>query len=109
MTQVGRPVAVRVRAHVSGLVQGVGFRPFVWREATSRGLSGWVGNDAAGVVLEAEGAAPAVAALLDALHQPPPLARVDEVRSEPLLPAGDVGFQVRLQQHRRCAPRSRLT
>jgi hydrogenase maturation protein HypF len=96
MTQVEPPVAVRVRAHVSGLVQGVGFRPFVWREATSRGLSGWVGNDAAGVVLEAEGAADSVAALLDALRQPPPLARVDEVRSEPLSPAGDTGFLVRL-------------
>jgi hydrogenase maturation protein HypF len=95
MTQVGEPVAVRVRASVSGLVQGVGFRPFVWREATSRGLSGWVGNDAAGVVLEVEGAPTAVASLLDALHRPPPLARVDEVRSEALSPAGDVGFQVR--------------
>jgi hydrogenase maturation protein HypF len=95
MTQVERPLAVRVRAHVSGLVQGVGFRPFVWREATNRGLSGWVGNDAAGVVLEVEGAAEAVSSLLEALRRPPPLARVDEVRSEPLPPAGGVGFQVR--------------
>jgi len=89
------PSLIRVRAHVSGLVQGVGFRPFVWREATSRGLSGWVGNDAAGVVLEAEGAAEVVASLLSALSRPPPLARVDEVRSEALLPAGGVGFRVR--------------
>jgi hydrogenase maturation protein HypF len=95
MTQVDEHMAVRVRAHVSGLVQGVGFRPFVWREATTRGLSGWVGNDAVGVVLEAEGAAEAVASLLDAMRRPPPLARVDEVRSEPLAPAGGVGFQVR--------------
>jgi hydrogenase maturation protein HypF len=95
MTQLDEHVAVRVRAHVSGLVQGVGFRPFVWREATTRGLSGWVGNDAVGVVLEAEGAAEAVASLLDAMRRPPPLARVDEVRSEPLAPAGGVGFQVR--------------
>jgi hydrogenase maturation protein HypF len=95
MTQVERPLAVRVRAHVSGLVQGVGFRPFVWREATNRGLSGWVGNDAAGVVLEVEGAAEAVSSLLEALRRPPPLARVDEVRSEALPPDGDVGFQVR--------------
>jgi len=58
------PDKVRTRVHVTGLVQGVGFRPFVWREATERGLSGWVGNDAAGVVLEAEGSAGAVAALL---------------------------------------------
>ncbi len=95
MSQPPQPGAVRVRAHVAGLVQGVGFRPFVWREATSRGLGGWVGNDAAGVVLEVEGDAEAVAGLLAALTRPPPLARVDEVRSEPQAPHGDVGFQVR--------------
>jgi hydrogenase maturation protein HypF len=95
MTERSEPVPVRTRVHVSGLVQGVGFRPFVWREATDRGLSGWVGNDAAGVVLEAEGAADAVASLVDALRRPPPMARVDEVRSESLPPAGGVGFRVR--------------
>ncbi len=89
------PGRVRTRAHVSGQVQGVGFRPFVWREATTLGLSGWVGNDAAGVVLEAEGAPAAVAALLDALTCPPPLARVVEVRSEFVPPVGDAGFAVR--------------
>jgi len=51
MTAAHAPGTVRTRAHVSGLVQGVGFRPFVWREATSRGLSGWVSNDPAGVAL----------------------------------------------------------
>ena len=90
-----QPDRVRARARVVGLVQGVGFRPFVWREATARGLSGWVGNDAAGVVLEAEGAADAVDALLDALTRPPPLARVVEIRSELLPPVLDVGFAVR--------------
>jgi len=81
--------------HVAGQVQGVGFRPFVWRAATDLGLTGWVVNDAAGVVLEAEGADGAVAALLDALHHPPPLARVDEVRSVRLAPLGGTGFTVR--------------
>ncbi|MGI8535576.1 MAG: carbamoyltransferase HypF [Mycobacteriales bacterium] len=89
------PTTLRIRAHVSGLVQGVGFRPFVWREASTRGLSGWVGNDAAGVVLEAEGDADEVHSLLQALHSPPPLARVDEVRSEWLAPTGAGGFEVR--------------
>jgi hydrogenase maturation protein HypF len=91
----GAAARVRTRAHVSGLVQGVGFRPFVWREATARGLSGWVGNDAAGVVLEVEGSAEAVGALLEALTRPPPLARVDDVRREPLPATGDLRFEVR--------------
>lgn len=95
MAQPGAADVVRSRTHVSGLVQGVGFRPFVWREATTRGLSGWVGNDAAGVVLEVEGAAGAVASLLAALTRPPPLARVDEVRSDPLPPCGGDRFEVR--------------
>ena len=88
-----RPVGVR--AHVTGIVQGVGFRPFVWREATARGVSGWVGNDASGVVLEAEGDPEAVASLLHALRTPPPLARVDAVRSHVLALQGHVGFAVR--------------
>lgn len=87
---------VGLRVHVSGLVQGVGFRPFVWREATHRGLRGWVGNDAAGVVLEVEGAAERVTALLAALRTPPPLARVDDVRTERQDPVGFVGFEVRV-------------
>lgn len=86
---------VRIRVHVSGTVQGVGFRPFVWHEATARGLSGWVGNDAAGVVVEVEGAEQQVASLLQALSSPPPLARVDDVRWAPVAPTGAVGFEVR--------------
>ena len=95
MDQTSGPDDVRVRAHVSGLVQGVGFRPFVWREAVARQLSGWVGNDADGVVMEVEGAPASVASLLAALTRPPPLARVDEVLSEPLQPCGDTGFDIR--------------
>ncbi len=87
--------AARLRVQVSGLVQGVGFRPFVWREATTRGLSGWVGNDSTGVVLEVEGPVEAVGHLLDALNRPPPLARVDSVTSEPIRPDGRAGFMIR--------------
>ena len=86
---------VRLRVRVAGLVQGVGFRPFVWRAATSLGLSGWVSNDAAGVVCEIEGAARDVDALLTALTFPPPLARVDEVTSEVVPTLGGSGFEVR--------------
>jgi hydrogenase maturation protein HypF len=46
----------RLRIRVRGLVQGVGFRPFVYRLATERGLRGWVRNDEHGVLLEVAGA-----------------------------------------------------
>ena len=85
---------VRIRVRVSGLVQGVGFRPFVWREATDRALAGWVGNDAAGVVLEVEGPGDTVTALVQALTRPPPLARVDDIDSEVLHPTGQIGFEI---------------
>ena len=86
---------IRARVWVSGRVQGVGFRPFVWRAATSRGLSGWVGNDALGVVLEVEGRGSAVAALLAELHSPPPLALVDQIRSESMDTLGGGTFEIR--------------
>jgi hydrogenase maturation protein HypF len=85
----------RLRIRVRGQVQGVGFRPFVWREATRRGLAGWVGNDAAGVVMEVEGPAQQLDSLIAALHEPPPLARVDDVVCVPLPPSGGAGFEVR--------------
>src|SRR6516162_189163 len=50
----GRPVA-RMRLRIHGAVQGVGFRPFVYRLAGELGLAGWVSNDAQGVSLEVEG------------------------------------------------------
>ena len=46
----------RVRINVTGVVQGVGFRPFVYGLATRLGLAGLVGNDSAGVFIEIEGA-----------------------------------------------------
>ena len=88
-------LTVRTQILVRGQVQGVGFRPFVWREATRRALAGWVGNDSAGVVIEVEGTQGDVDSLLMALTCPPPLARVDEVRSASLVPTGGTGFEVR--------------
>src|SRR5580704_13194444 len=51
---------VRRRIRVTGVVQGVGFRPFVQRLATELGLSGQVGNDTEGVLVEVEGRLPSV-------------------------------------------------
>ena len=65
---------------VSGVVQGVGFRPFVWRLARELGLAGWVRNDSRGVEIEVHGAAAQVRHLIARLEQDaPPLARVNSV------------------------------
>ena len=63
--ETGTPGAgwARRRIQVTGVVQGVGFRPFVWRLATGLGLDGWVENDSAGVTIEVEGDSGQVAAL----------------------------------------------
>ncbi|HHW75775.1 MAG TPA: carbamoyltransferase HypF, partial [Xanthomonadaceae bacterium] len=74
--------AIRVR----GQVQGVGFRPFVYRLATQRGLSGFVRNDGAGVEIEIQGSPPALDDFLRALRQPPTLARIDALRVDELPP-----------------------
>jgi hydrogenase maturation protein HypF len=74
---------------VEGIVQGVGFRPFVYTLASGLSLGGLVGNDADGVFAEVEGSATAVEQFLRRLaDEAPPLARVDRVRSWPLEPAG---------------------
>ncbi|MFM8890651.1 MAG: acylphosphatase, partial [Planctomycetia bacterium] len=71
---------IRRRLHITGTVQGVGFRPFVWRLAHRLGLVGWVENVADGVAVEVEGAAEAVAGFIAGVRdEAPPLAAVDEV------------------------------
>ena len=82
----------RRRLRVTGTVQGVGFRPFVYREAVSLGLAGYVRNDSAGVVIEVQGAPEGIAELCRRLVEaPPPLARVDGVDATTLTPAPDDG------------------
>jgi hydrogenase maturation protein HypF len=80
---------------VDGTVQGVGYRPFVYRLAHELGLSGWVLNDERGVLLEAEGAAEAVTALVDRLRaEAPPLADVRGVDAHDVPPLGDDRFAI---------------
>ena len=82
----------RLGLRISGVVQGVGFRPFVHRLAGELGLVGHVGNDAAGVFVEVEGPSAAVASFTVRVERDaPPLARVDEVRTTWLAPAGEAG------------------
>jgi hydrogenase maturation protein HypF len=86
---------VRSRIRVEGIVQGVGFRPFVHALAAEHRLAGFVGNDAAGVFIEAEGDPAAVGALVDAVRtRPPALALVERVSVASLPPTGEPGFQI---------------
>jgi hydrogenase maturation protein HypF len=87
--------SARVRARVEGIVQGVGFRPFVHRLAREHTLAGWVRNDERGVLLEVEGEAERIERFLERLAgEPPPLAVVERVSAQPLDPRGEAGFQI---------------
>src|SRR6201995_1831988 len=86
---------VRKAVRVEGIVQGVGFRPFVYTLASGLGLGGLVGNDADGVFAEVKGTAAGVAEFLIRLERDaPPLARVDRVRAWDLTVAGSVVFTI---------------
>jgi hydrogenase maturation protein HypF len=68
---------------IQGIVQGVGFRPFVYKLASEHGLTGWVQNMAAGVLLEVQGANPMLSAFDDALNGSlPPLALITSHTSQ---------------------------
>src|SRR6266480_6245780 len=78
---------VRVRVLVQGIVQGVGFRPFVYGLANRLALGGFVRNDPGGVTIEVEGPPPAIDAFLsDLVGAAPPLARIERVSSEFVTP-----------------------
>ena len=87
---------VRLDLTVSGQVQGVGFRPFVYRLAQDLGLAGWVANSGEGVRIEVQGAAPAVERFVAGVREgPAPLARVQDVRLDRLAPLAESGFRIR--------------
>jgi hydrogenase maturation protein HypF len=86
---------IRIEVRVEGVVQGVGFRPYVHGLAQRLGLSGLVGNDTAGVFMEVEGAEQTISEFLATLPaQAPPLAVIEEVRTNPLVPTGESGFHI---------------
>jgi hydrogenase maturation protein HypF len=86
---------VRAAVRVDGIVQGVGFRPFVYALASTLSLGGLVGNDADGVFAEVEGTREAIGEFLRRLERDaPPLARVDRVRTRPMAPDGGTGFSI---------------
>jgi len=87
---------VRARVRGEGIVQGVGFRPFVYSLATEYGLAGWVLNDGDGVLLEVEGPREQVERFVDSLADScPPVARVENLMTEFLEPSGFSRFEIR--------------
>jgi hydrogenase maturation protein HypF len=86
-----------VRAHIQieGIVQGVGFRPFVYALARRHALAGWVLNDAKGVQIEVEGEEDGVTAFLFGISSPPVLAVVEKTTVNYFPPAGYQGFAIR--------------
>jgi hydrogenase maturation protein HypF len=91
--EVGSPI--RLRVEVRGVVQGVGFRPFVYRLARKYNLSGWVRNTSGNVTIEVEGQEAALKRFLASLSQEaPPVARVQEIKSSAIAIKGDTDFNI---------------
>jgi hydrogenase maturation protein HypF len=90
----------RKRLKVTGVVQGVGFRPFVYRLARLHHLAGWVCNTSQCVEIEIEGPPASLDTFLVQLEQQAPaLARIDRVVSRPTRPQGGAGFAIRESRH----------
>jgi hydrogenase maturation protein HypF len=88
-------VVSRMRIEVEGIVQGVGFRPFIFRLAATHNVSGWVRNTSGGVVIEAEGEAAKVSAFVHGISaETPPLAVITDLRSVRVDSQGDKGFVI---------------
>lgn len=86
---------IRKKIRIEGIVQGVGFRPFVYRIATERDLNGTVLNDSQGVLIEVEGKDEAVESFLAALRDElPPLASISRMEVEEQQTSGGVGFTI---------------
>jgi hydrogenase maturation protein HypF len=94
--QPRHPASVsRLRVRVEGVVQGVGFRPFVHGLASELGLSGLVGNDTAGVFIEVEGLGEVLDRFVAALEdEAPPLAVIDRVATEVIAITRSRGFAI---------------
>jgi hydrogenase maturation protein HypF len=95
--------------HVCGIVQGVGFRPFVYRLASARNLNGWVVNAEEGVAIHLEGTEEAIHSFLGEMKShPPPAAHISDVRVDSAAPAGFTEFVIR-ESAGECQPTVRIS
>jgi hydrogenase maturation protein HypF len=85
----------RRQIHVEGMVQGVGFRPFVYALATCNGLAGFVLNDSNGVLIQVEGDCTAIDRFRKELEdQAPPETLINKIVSDPIPPLGQTSFLI---------------
>jgi hydrogenase maturation protein HypF len=100
MTVAAKPATQRLRITLRGAVQGVGFRPFVYRLATELSLTGWVLNSSAGLVVEVEGPSEQLSRFEQRLEQERPKASVVTVRESAWLAAqGSTHFEILASEH----------
>jgi len=91
---------IRRRLRVSGIVQGVGFRPFVYGLATNMNLVGFVGNDTDGVFIEVESETGTLDRFVDELEtSAPPAARIQRIESVDVQTTGDTSFRIVASHH----------
>lgn len=84
-----------LRLRVTGIVQGVGFRPFIYSLAEALELKGWVRNTSAGVEIEVDGTSGALARFVAQIRKnPPPLARIQAITSEDIPPQFFKKFEI---------------
>src|ERR1041384_6291077 len=97
--QAESPHGPRLRITIRGAVQGVGFRPFVFRLATEMGLQGWVNNSAQGVFIEVEGAQAELERFLLRLEtEKPPRSFIQSLEPSWLDGVGYQGFEIRASE-----------
>jgi hydrogenase maturation protein HypF len=95
MTEPSQMAVLRKAIDVTGIVQGVGFRPFVFRLANACGLAGFIANTPAGVSIEVEGLSVSVEQFLDRLPKEiPPLAKITSLGLRDAEPQGSEGFRI---------------
>ena len=95
LSHESQPKRERYEVGVRGVVQGVGFRPFVYRLALEEGLAGFIGNDTDGVTIEIEGPSASLESFLARLRSDaPPLSRIDSITACETIPIGDTGFRI---------------
>src|ERR1700749_938767 len=100
MTVAAKSAPQRLRISLQGAVQGVGFRPFVYRLATELSLTGWVLNSSAGLIVEVEGSSEQLSRFEPRLERERPRASVVTVReSARLATQGSTRFEIVASEH----------